>query len=78
MSQPQPSQAKPIQIDGRVGEGGGQLVRVAISLAAITGTPISIDNVRGLRGNRYAYYSCPVPYLGGWHLHLGLFGTTRG
>lgn len=40
---------KLIKLDGRVGEGGGQLVRVAISLAAITGTPVRIDHVRGNR-----------------------------
>lgn len=43
--------AKPklIKLDGRTGEGGGQLVRVAVALAALTGTPIQIDNVRGNR-----------------------------
>lgn len=40
---------KPIVIDGRTGEGGGQLVRVAVGLAALTGQPIKITNVRGNR-----------------------------
>jgi RNA 3'-terminal phosphate cyclase (ATP) len=40
---------KLVRIDGRTGEGGGQLVRVAVALAALTGTPIQIDNVRGNR-----------------------------
>lgn len=39
----------PIKLDGRVGEGGGQLVRLAIGLAALTGTPVHIENVRGNR-----------------------------
>lgn len=36
-------------LDGRTGEGGGQVVRVAVALAALTGTPLRIDNVRGNR-----------------------------
>jgi RNA 3'-terminal phosphate cyclase (ATP) len=44
--------AKIIKLDGRTGEGGGQLVRVAVGLAALTGTPIQIDNVRGNRGGK--------------------------
>ncbi|PMD31684.1 EPT/RTPC-like protein [Hyaloscypha variabilis F] len=38
-----------VRLDGRTGEGGGQLVRVAVGLAALTGTPLRIDNVRGNR-----------------------------
>ncbi|KAF7549758.1 hypothetical protein G7Z17_g6169 [Cylindrodendrum hubeiense] len=41
---------KPIKIDGRTGEGGGQVVRVAICLAALTTQPVVITNVRGNRG----------------------------
>jgi RNA 3'-terminal phosphate cyclase (ATP) len=40
---------KHIKLDGTTGEGGGQLVRVAVALAALTGTPIQIDHVRGNR-----------------------------
>ncbi|KAK0733838.1 RNA 3'-terminal phosphate cyclase/enolpyruvate transferase [Lasiosphaeria miniovina] len=40
---------KPIEIDGRTGEGGGQLVRIACSLAAVATLPIRITNVRGNR-----------------------------
>ncbi|KAI1417372.1 EPT/RTPC-like protein [Hypoxylon sp. FL1857] len=40
---------KPIQLDGRTGEGGGQLVRIACALAAVTSQPIRIDHVRGNR-----------------------------
>ena len=45
-------QAEPhrlVELDGRVGEGGGQLVRVAVALSAITGTPIRIHHVRANR-----------------------------
>jgi RNA 3'-terminal phosphate cyclase (ATP) len=45
MSKPQ----RLVKLDGRTGEGGGQLVRVAVALAALTGTPLRIDNVRGNR-----------------------------
>ncbi|EGX91075.1 RNA 3'-terminal phosphate cyclase [Cordyceps militaris CM01] len=41
---------KPIELDGRTGEGGGQLVRVAVGLAALTSQPVRIAHVRGNRG----------------------------
>ncbi|CAI4211071.1 unnamed protein product [Parascedosporium putredinis] len=40
---------KPLLLDGRTGEGGGQLVRIAVALSAVTGQPIRIINVRGNR-----------------------------
>ncbi|KAK8016111.1 hypothetical protein PG993_014300 [Apiospora rasikravindrae] len=40
---------KPIELDGRTGEGGGQLVRMAVALAAVTSQPIRITHVRGNR-----------------------------
>jgi RNA 3'-terminal phosphate cyclase len=40
---------KLVELDGRVGEGGGQLVRIASGLAALTGTPLKIHHVRGNR-----------------------------
>ncbi|KAL6882910.1 EPT/RTPC-like protein [Trichoderma longibrachiatum] len=40
---------KPIVLDGRTGEGGGQLVRLGIALAALTSQPVEITNVRGNR-----------------------------
>jgi RNA 3'-terminal phosphate cyclase (ATP) len=39
-----------VELDGRTGEGGGQLVRIAVGLSALTGTPIRIHHVRGNRG----------------------------
>lgn len=40
-----------IHIDGSYGEGGGQVLRTSLSLAAITGNPISIYNIRAGRKN---------------------------
>jgi hypothetical protein len=52
---------KLVKLDGRVGEGGGQLVRIAVSLAALTGTPLRIDHVRG---NRYVtLLTAPVLFI---------------
>ena len=39
----------PIYIDGSVGEGGGQIIRTSVSLAAITGRTIEISNIRAGR-----------------------------
>ena len=38
-----------ITIDGAKGEGGGQILRTALSLSACTGQPFSIKNIRGGR-----------------------------
>jgi len=38
---------KPIQLDGS--DGGGQMLRTALSLAMITGQPFRMTNIRGLR-----------------------------
>ena len=38
-----------MKIDGKIGEGGGQVLRTALSLSAITNTPIQINNIRGGR-----------------------------
>jgi RNA 3'-terminal phosphate cyclase (ATP) len=35
-----------IEIDGSRGEGGGQIIRTAITLAAVTDTPVKIRNIR--------------------------------
>ncbi|HRX78794.1 MAG TPA: RNA 3'-terminal phosphate cyclase, partial [Pirellulaceae bacterium] len=38
-----------ITIDGSKGEGGGQVVRSSLALSLMTGTPVTIDNVRAGR-----------------------------
>lgn len=38
-----------ITIDGSLGEGGGQMLRTALSLSMISGTPFRIDNIRAKR-----------------------------
>lgn len=40
-----------VKIDGSQGEGGGQILRTAISLSAITGKPIEVSNIRANRTN---------------------------
>lgn len=40
-----------LEIDGSVGEGGGQIIRTAIALAAITGKEVEIKNIRANRPN---------------------------
>ncbi len=38
-----------LTIDGTMGEGGGQILRTSLALAAITGTPVTIENIRAGR-----------------------------
>lgn len=38
-----------ITIDGSTGEGGGQVLRTALSLSMITGIPVSFENIRAKR-----------------------------
>ena len=40
---------KTLKIDGSTGEGGGQIIRTALSLSMLTGTPIEIANIRAGR-----------------------------
>jgi len=41
--------AGPLEIDGSTGEGGGQLLRSAVALAAVTGTAVRIVRIRARR-----------------------------
>lgn len=40
-----------LEIDGSYGEGGGQLLRLAVALSAITGIGVHIGNIRARRSN---------------------------
>ena len=44
-----PAAVEPILIDGSLGEGGGQVLRSAASLSAVTGSPVRVTNVRANR-----------------------------
>jgi RNA 3'-terminal phosphate cyclase (ATP) len=48
-----------IDVDGSFGEGGGQIVRSSLTLAAVLGVPVRIENIRARR---------PKPGLGNQHL----------
>lgn len=47
-----PGKKAPIHLDGTTLEGGGQLVRVALSLSALTHVPVHITNIRGKRAKK--------------------------
>lgn len=55
-----PTLSSMLHIDGNVQEGGGQIVRTALALSAITGKPFRVTDIRKGR---------PVPGLKPQHLH---------
>jgi RNA 3'-terminal phosphate cyclase (ATP) len=40
-----------LSVDGSYGEGGGQILRTVLSLAALTGVPVRIERIRARRSN---------------------------
>jgi RNA 3'-terminal phosphate cyclase (ATP) len=40
---------EPLRIDGSYGEGGGQILRTALALAALQGRPVVVDHIRASR-----------------------------
>ena len=61
MSLPGPGAVDLLKIDGSTGEGGGQIVRLALFLSLIKGTPVELFNIRRGRKN---------PGLKRQHLHV--------
>ncbi len=52
-----------LTIDGSFGEGGGQILRTTLSLAALTGTAVTIENIRARRekpGLRPQHLTCAL------------------
>ena len=45
------SQPDTVALDGAHGEGGGQILRTALTLSAISGRPLRIERIRALRRN---------------------------
>lgn len=43
------TKSKEVSIDGRHGEGGGQILRTALTLSALCSVPVTIDHIRGNR-----------------------------
>ncbi|KAL2826456.1 RNA 3'-terminal phosphate cyclase/enolpyruvate transferase [Aspergillus cavernicola] len=71
MAQTQPTDV--VRLDGRTLEGGGQLVRIAVALSALTGRSVTIDNVRG---NRYGGTGLKASHLAAIQTLGELSGST--
>ena len=50
-----------IEIDGRHGEGGGQVLRTSIALSAVTGTPCHIVTVNRIFLTEHATTVLTIP-----------------
>lgn len=44
-----PPERGPVEIDGSVGEGGGQILRTALALSMCTGRAVTIRHIRARR-----------------------------
>jgi RNA 3'-terminal phosphate cyclase len=40
---------RPVEIDGALGEGGGQILRSALGLSLLTGRPLRLSRIRAKR-----------------------------
>ncbi|MCE4615510.1 MAG: RNA 3'-terminal phosphate cyclase [Aeropyrum sp.] len=74
--------ARPVEIDGSMGEGGGQILRTAVALSAVTGRPIRVFNIRAKRkppGLRPQHLTAvrAVAEIAGGRLSGASVGSTR-
>lgn len=70
-----------IAIDGRMGEGGGQILRTCLSLSLVTGIPFSISNIRSGRskpGLRAQHLNAVLmsQQIGGARVEGAILGST--